>query len=142
KMLCATSAKPTDTNRFPAPTSFYEYDPVANTFARINGPTGQTDNIPAYIGAMLDLPDGNVLYSHFGNDLYVYHPGGTPLVAGKPVVISAGPNPDGTFHLSGTGLNGISEGASYGDDQQMNSNYPLVRFGDSSGNVYYARTFN
>ena len=39
-------------------------------------------------------------------------------------------------------LNGISEGANYGDDVQMDSNYPLVRLTDGSGNVYYARTYN
>jgi hypothetical protein len=44
--------------------------------------------------------------------------------------------------LTGTLLNGISEGAAYGDDAQMNSNYPLLRLTDGSGNVYYARTYN
>jgi hypothetical protein len=39
-------------------------------------------------------------------------------------------------------LNGISEGAAYGDDAQMNSNYPLVRVTNSAGNVYYERTYN
>src|SRR5258706_7212899 len=39
-------------------------------------------------------------------------------------------------------INGISEGAAFGDDAQMDSNYPLVRLTDGSGNVYYARTFN
>src|SRR5262249_24916506 len=50
---------------------------------------------------------------------------------------------DGTYHLTGTLFNGISEGAGYGDDAQMDSNYPLVRLTDMlSGTVYYARTFN
>src|SRR5262249_10436277 len=31
------------------------------------------------------------------------------------------------------------EGAAYGDDEQMNSNYPLVRL-TSGANIYYART--
>ena len=39
-------------------------------------------------------------------------------------------------------LNGISEGAAYGDDVQMNSNYPVVRLTDAAGNVHFARTFN
>ena len=51
------------------------------------------------------------------------------------------PNRDGTFHLTGTLLNGISAGAAYGDDAQMDSNYPLVRLNDATGTVYYARTF-
>jgi len=44
--------------------------------------------------------------------------------------------------LTGYGLNGISAGAAYGDDAQMNSNYPLVRMTNSAGQVYYARTYD
>src|SRR5262249_10360745 len=44
--------------------------------------------------------------------------------------------------LTGTQLNGQSEGASYGDDAEMSSNYPIVYLTDGSGNVFYARTSN
>src|SRR4029077_1662756 len=38
-------------------------------------------------------------------------------------------------------LNGFSEGAAYGDDAQMASNYPIVRLTSSdSTHVYYATT--
>jgi hypothetical protein len=37
-------------------------------------------------------------------------------------------------------LNGISEGAAYGDDAQMSTNFPLVRF-ECGGTVTYGRTF-
>jgi len=112
-----------------------------NSFTAVNGPTGPTDNISSFEAAMLVLPDGNVLYSHFTSQLYVYHPDGSPLAAGKPVVNSITSNLDGSYHLTGTGLNGISEGAAYGDDLQMDSNYPLVRL-TSGANAYYARTYN
>ena len=46
-----------------------------------------------------------------------------------------------TFRITGTLFNGISEGAAYGDDWQMASNYPIVRL-TSGTNLYYARTFN
>jgi hypothetical protein len=40
-------------------------------------------------------------------------------------------------------LNGQSAGAAYGDDDQMNENYPIVRLRDPvTGNVYYCRTSN
>jgi hypothetical protein len=61
---------------------------------------------------------------------------------GKPVINNLSDNLDGSFTLTGTGLNGISAGAAYGDDLQMDSNYPLIRFTDPSGNVLYGRTFN
>ena len=129
-------------NHFPAPTSFYEFDPVANSFTRVNGPTGLTHPGSTFSTSMLDLPDGSVLFSHFTTQLYVYQPSGTPIAAGKPTVTSVTPNADGSYHLTGT-VNGISEGAAYGDDLQMDSNYPLVRFTHlSSGNIYYGRTFN
>ena len=73
----------------------------------------------------------------------IYTPDGTPLAAGQPVISSITENADGSYHLTGTGLNGITEGAAYGDDEQMDSNYPLVRMTNSvTGNVYYARTYN
>jgi hypothetical protein len=150
RILCAfspqmfTNPAPPPPNIFPKPTSFAIYDPVANSFATINGPTGFTVNVPSYQNLMLALPNGTVLYSNFGNQLYTYSPdtAPAPLAAGKPTISSITTNADGSYHLTGTKLNGISEGASYGDDAQMDSNYPLVRLTDSGSNVRYARTFN
>jgi hypothetical protein len=42
--------------------------------------------------------------------------------------------------LTGTQLNGVSEGANYGDDNQSASNYPIVQLTDLNGNVSYATT--
>jgi hypothetical protein len=143
KILCAVGPPVTisgGTRTYPSPTSFYEFDPVANTFTAVNGPTGLTDDIPPFEALMLDLPDGTVLYSHFANQLYVYQPSGSPLPAAKPTLASLTPNADGSFHLAGTLFNGISEGAAYGDDAQMAGNYPIVRLTNSAGNIYYART--
>ncbi len=144
KILCAVSPTPTSGNHFPSPTSFYEYDPVSNAFTQANAPGGGTNvNISSYETTMLDLPDGTILYaSQISSRLFVYQPDGSPLADGKPSITSITPNADGSYHLTGTLLNGISEGAAYGDDWQMNSNYPIVRLVDAAGNVRYARTFN
>jgi len=49
--------------------------------------------------------------------------------------------PGATFTVSGTQFNGFSQGAAYGDDAQMATNYPLVRITNTgSGHVFYART--
>jgi hypothetical protein len=141
-ILCAVSPTPTSANHFPSPTSFYEYDPVGNSFTQVNGPAGSTYSSAPYIMRMLDLPDGTVLFVASGNQLYDYQPAGSALAAGKPGITGITTNLDGSYHLTGTLLNGISEGAAYGDDAQMNSNYPLLRMTNSTGNVYYARTFN
>jgi hypothetical protein len=151
KILCVFGHLETQSGGFPPPAFFFEYDPVANSFTEVNSPTGGlTDNGSSFVNffggrvmpVMLDLPNGQVLYSHMGADLYVYTPDGSPLPAGKPTITSITQNSDGSYHLVGTGLNGISEGAAFGDDAQMNSNYPLVRMTDSGGGVHYARTYN
>jgi hypothetical protein len=94
----------------------------------------------------LALPDGSILAS-FGDypqsgQLYIYQPDTPPLSSAKPAINSITANANGTFHLAGVGLNGTSQGAAFGDDGQMDSNYPLVRFSDSSGDIYYGRTYN
>ena len=147
KVLCAFSA-----GYKQGPTSFYEYDyssgPVGS-FTAVSSPPlfiSTTDD-PAFGDTMLALPDGTVLFSHnfgggLGNGLFIYQPDGAPLPSGKPTIAGITPNPDGSYHLTGTLFNGISEGAAYGDDAQMDSNYPLVRLTDFFGNVFYARTYN
>lgn len=127
---------------FNSPTYFYEYDSVANSFTQVNAPTGPTFNDVTFGMRMLDLPDGTVLFSDSGPQLYVYQPDGSPLPAGQPAINTLTANSDGSYHLTGTLFNGISEGAAYGDDAQMDSNYPLVRMTNSAGTVLYARTYN
>lgn len=137
KILCSTGPA----NTFNGPISFFEYDYLSNAFTQVNGPTGLTFGASPYYTKFLDLPDGTVLWNYGNQQLYVYKPDGTPLASAKPVITGITENLDGTYHLTGTGLNGISEGAAYGDDAQMASNFPLVRMTNSVGNVYYARTF-
>lgn len=142
-VLCAVGVAPTNTNPFVPPTWFYEYNSTSNTLSPVAAPGGgASDNIAVYATMMLNLPDGSVLYSHFGRDVWVYRPSGSALTAGRPVILGSSPNADGSRHLTGTGFNGWSEGATYGDDAQMNSNYPLVRLVSDAGNACYARTFN
>ncbi len=122
--------------------NFYEYDSVANSFTPVSSPAQYTANQVSFAFRMLDLPDGTVLLSFGSQQLFVYQPDGSPLAAGKPAINSLSTNNDGSYHLTGTLFNGISEGAGYGDDAQMNSNYPLVRMTNSSGQVFYAQTYN
>ena len=79
--------------------------------------------------------------SYGSSQLYVYQPDLSPLAAGQPNINTMQWNADGSLHLSGTLFNGISQGAAYGDNQQMDSNFPLVRF-TGGGNVYYGTTYN
>jgi hypothetical protein len=122
------------------PTDFYEYDPTANAYTKVAGS-------PAFSGApwetrMLMLPTGQVLWANGSTGLYVYTPDGGPDPSWQPVISDIQDNGDGSFVLTGTQLNGISEGAAYGDDAEMSSNYPIVQLTDANGSVSYARTFN
>jgi Galactose oxidase, central domain len=140
KILCAFG---TNTDQV-APTYFYEYDYISNIFTQVSSPTGGlTDDNPTFVELMLDLPDGTVLFTDASNpQLYVYKPDGSAVTNGKPVINSATRNADGSYHVTGTLFDGISEGAVYGDDWQMNSDYPIARLTNSAGAVQFCRTFN
>jgi len=130
-----------------SPTNFYEFNPSgtgSNSFIQEPTVTGSADTIIPDFTVMLDLPDGTVLCSQFENQLYVYTPSGSPLPAGKPAINSITPIGGGSYQLVGTLLDGISEGAAFGDDLQMSTNRPIVRLTDipDDGIVYYARTYN
>jgi hypothetical protein len=142
KILCAMGSI---TNH--QPIYFYEFNPNATgalVFVPAPAPNGSSDNTTISDHSyMLDLPDGRVLYSDTGSQLYEYQPDPGQVAAGKPGITTI--RPSGrllAYHLVGTNLNGISAGAAYGDDAQMDSNYPLVRLNDNNGNFYYARTYN
>ncbi len=146
KILCALSPTPVLDTVFASPTVYYEFDYLTDSFTRvvqIPYIVGDSSiNMPAYMTNMLCLPDGNVLYASQGSDqYYIYTPAGAPLAAGKPTVNELIKLECDTFLVTGTLFNGISEGASYGDDWQMNSNYPIVRL-TRNDSVYYCATYN
>ena len=59
------------------------------------------------------------------SQLYVYTPSGSPQAAWKPTITSVVANGN-HYTLTGTQLNGLSAGASYGDDAEMDTNYPII----------------
>ncbi len=125
------------------PTSLFEFDPATNSLSEMTAPDVMglgTKN--AYGNRMLLLPTGGVLFSNGSNQLYVYTPRADPDASWRPMIDQVAANADGTFHLTGRQLNGLSEGTSYGDDAEMSSNFPLVRLTSDSGQVVYATTYN
>jgi hypothetical protein len=51
-------------------------------------------------------------------------------------------NGGGVFTLTGKQITGQSAGSTYGDDVQTDENFPIVRFTNSTGQVFYGRTSN
>ncbi len=125
---------------FPSPTSFFEFDGVS--FNPVPNPL--TNGGPPYVGRMLLLPSGQVLFANGGNDIEVYTPDGEPDPDWAPEITSY---PSFVFEgfnqsLQGRQLNGLSQAVSYGDDASMATNYPLVRIQSFlTGNVFYCRTY-
>jgi hypothetical protein len=128
---------------FNPPTSLMDLDPVANTITAVSltgGPSLST--IRPFNTRMLMLPTGQMLFSSSANRLYVYTPDGAAQAAWRPTISGITRTPAGVYTLTGSQLNGVSAGASYGDDAEMDENYPIVRFTSSSGVVRYAKSFN
>jgi hypothetical protein len=91
---------------------------------------------------LLTLPDGNALiYSPSGPR--IYQPQGQARAAWAPTVLTypAAVTRGNIYSIDGTQFNGVSQGASYGDEFEAATNYPLVRLTNAaSGHVLYART--
>jgi hypothetical protein len=126
------------------PTHFFLYKASSNTLTQIpDVPNAPNDT--SYATRMLALPNGQVLFNDGTSQMEVYTAGGTPKSSWKPSITSLSSTtlaPGSTYTLSGKQLAGLDPGATYGDDVQDNTNYPLVRITNSAtGVVTYARTF-
>jgi hypothetical protein len=125
---------------YKAPSTFYEWNGTKLT--QISGPPN-APNDPSYVGSLLELPTGQLLFMDFSDDVEVFTPKGTyksawqPTITTAPTTVTRGD----TYKISGTQFNGLSQGAFYGDDAQMATNYGLVRItNNSTKHVFYART--
>jgi hypothetical protein len=139
---------------FSTPMLLFDYNPYNGKMSPMNAPDPNLPFIPAFITRMLVLPTGQLLFNDSSNQPWVYTPQGAAPDSALPTITSVVANRVGSYTLTGTQLNGQSAGAAYGDDAQMNENYPLVRLqtalphdaicnaNAANCRVYYARTSN
>jgi len=121
---------------------FFEWDGTKLT--KIAGPPNSSGD-PAYVGHLLELPSGQLLFSDFSQDLEVFTPAGTFVNAWKPTITSLPKTitHGKTYVVKGKQLSGLSQGGAYGDDFQDATNFALVRItNNSSKHVVYAKTHN
>jgi hypothetical protein len=157
---------------------FFELQYLTDTLMMVPAPLN-APNDKSMNGHMLVLPTGQIFFSDFSKDVEIYTPTATDGDnSWRPVVqdinnfavancfTGIGPYPPPpclTIHqnlngqtttntLDGLQLNGLSQGAAYGDENQSATNYPLVRiteqlspfcligFNCPSPRVYYCRT--
>jgi hypothetical protein len=136
-VLCDTSP-----GFFSPPVTFYEFDGKSLTQVPVPPNPGATSQY----GRMLVLPTGQIFFVVTDNmtiDVELYTASGTyqkewaPTITTAPSTATRGD----TYRISGKQFNGLSQGAMFGDDAQMATNYPLVRItNNSTGHVFYART--
>jgi hypothetical protein len=128
---------------FSSPAQLFDFNPNAGTMKPIAGPAGSLlATAASFVTRMLMLPTGQLLFSDSSNQLYVYTPNGSASESLRPEITDVDYTGYGVFKLTGRRINGQSAGASYGDDDQMNENYPIVRLENRDGNVFYCRTTN
>ena len=85
------------------------------------------------------LADGETIDAEIYTAKGTYQKSWAPAITTAPSTITRGD----TYKISGTQFNGLTHGAAYGDDAQMNSSYGLVRItNNASKHVIYARTHN
>lgn len=119
---------------------FFEFDGTGlNTLP--NPSNAAADS--SYVGRLLLLPNGQVLFvdgtktGQVFTSAGTYNPAWAPTITKFPATVVHGHS----YPIHGTLFNGLSQATAYGDDAQMATNYPLVRITNlNTGHVFYART--
>ena len=140
--------------------TFFELQFGTDQLVQAAAPPNATKD-QSFFGHMLVLPTGQIMFTDFGTDVEIYTPTDHSIdPSWRPRVTAINGNTcvNGLFCLptvhnqsvntvDGLQLNGMSQGAAYGDDYQSATNYPLVRLAKavicSTGckpPVYYCRT--
>jgi hypothetical protein len=116
------------------------------TFTRV-GDVANSSKLSSFEMNFLVLPTGEILgvETDFPNieifpAVCCAKPGWAPVITSlsKRKMV-----PNGTYTVSGQRLSGLTYGASYGDDEQASTNYPLVRItNNGTRHIFYAQTVN
>ena len=124
-----------ENGQYTGPTAFFDYTPPANgigagTITQLTGLNAPADPglaYGSYNDRMLMLPTGQLMFSDsVSGETWVGTPSGAPLPQWRPVVSSI-TGSGSVYTLTGQRLNGMDAGAAYGDDAEMDENYPIVR---------------
>ena len=109
--------------------TLYEFDGTKLTSGPFVGPGA----------SLMVLPTGQVIVA--GAQVYTSSgkpsPTWAPSISAFPSTVARG----STYKISGKQFNGLSQAASFGDEDETATNYPLVRITNhASGHVIYAKT--
>ena len=145
-LFAASPGNWTSSEQFPTPTHFFELALSNNTITQVNDASWAAST-NSFETNFLVLPTGQILATNMDgvNNIQIYTPQGTYQSSWRPVITSVPScvNPGGTYVAYGNQLNGLTEGSYYGDDVSAPVNFPVIRIvNNSSGHVFYAKTFN
>ena len=97
--------------------------------------------LAAPFSLLVTLPTGEVLT--IGSRISVYKSTGKPQAGWAPTIskVKSKLTRGKTYTIAGTQFNGLSQAAAFGDEYELNTNFPLVRITNTgTGHVIYART--
>jgi hypothetical protein len=124
--------------------------PPASSWFTFTSPTWSESHLAkAGVVRMLSLPNsystgmGQIFISGGAGQAWLYTLPDTvaPSDSWRPTVSSVWAA-YGSYHLTGTQLNGLTTGADIGDDGKMATNYPIVYLvDDGTGAIHFARSF-
>ncbi|HEV2302062.1 MAG TPA: hypothetical protein VGR91_10880, partial [Stellaceae bacterium] len=125
-----------------SPTHFFEFT-GGNAIRQVPDTRFFAGSSSSYFYNFLVLPSGQVLETDFSSTPELYTPSGAAASGRRPVIASV-PHalaPGQTYRIAGTQMNGLSQGAAYGDDAEGATNYPIVLIVNSAtGHHFFAKT--
>jgi hypothetical protein len=142
---------------FQTPTHWYELH--ASTFTLLDNEPMNAPQNPSYSNFLLVLPTGEILLSDTTDRLELYTPApgvpenAIPQILDAPTLIGTTPEPSTapmptlyrgrSYTVPVRRMNGITQGAYYGDDAQMSTNFPIVKVTNTTTmHAKYCRTYD
>lgn len=126
------------------PTHFFLFSPTngGSEITRVPD-TPNASAVASFEINFLMLPTGQILETDLSSDVEIYSPSGAAATRLRPTIASVATTlaRGHRYQIRGEQLAGVSSGATYGDDAQAGTNFPLVRIvNNATHHVFYART--
>jgi hypothetical protein len=121
----------------------YEYSPGLNAFTDVS--VGGPDFVsaspsPGCTILQTPLPDGTVLVGAICSpDTYIYSPPGPQVTTGASTITNITGPVGSIFTLTGTGLNGLTNGSNRDDEGHNYTSFPVISVTKTSGEKRYCR---
>ncbi len=130
---------------FMGPARWFEYDVSTNTWLPVDDdPIVDSKGNVTNGTQVLPLPNGQIMVSEAGNIAFYNSEKSQNIYAPTISNLSASElSPNKNYTLSGLQLAGLTQGTSWGDEQQNQTNYGIVQIKNNlTGHIFYGRSSN